>query len=438
MQGYFYALADRLAEALAGTELLNLVLDGERSDFVRLSRSRVRQAGRVQRTVLGLRLIVGRRQAGFETELSGQLAEDLHVLEAALAQLREQLPHLPADPYLLLPAERRSSERALDRPALPARELLGTVLEAARGLDLVGIWASGERYAGFASSLGQRNWHASASFNLDWSCHLAGDKAVKARYAGSDWDAAQLQARMGRVREQLEIMGRTPRTLEPGRYRAYLAPAALEEILGLLGWGAFGLKSHRTGETALIRMITEGQRLHPAVTLAEEHARGLVPDFTEEGFSKPPRVTLVESGVYRDCLSAPRSAAEYGAVVNAGCESAESLAMAAGTLAEADVLRALDTGLYVHDLWYANYSDLRTCRITGMTRFACFWVEQGVIRAPVSVMRFDASLYELLGSALVALSADRELILDASTYGGRSRRSFRLPGALVDGLALTL
>jgi len=438
MQGYFYALADRLAQELASGEVLNLLLDGERSDFVRLSRGRVRQAGRVQRGMLGLRLIARRRQTAFEGELSGQLDEDLTVLGAALARLREQLRYLPGDPYLMLPAEPRSSERMLDGAAPRARELIAAVLEAARGLDLVGIWASGERYAGFASSLGQRNWHASASFNLDWSCHLAGDKAVKGRYAGSAWSPAELPARMGRVREQLAVMGRPPWTPAPGRYRAYLAPAALGEILGLLGWGAFGLKSQRTGESALIRMLTEGQRLHPAVTLTEEHARGLVPDFTNEGFIKPPRVTLVESGVCRDGLASARSAAEYRTTVNAGCESVESLAMEPGTLAGTQVLEALDTGLYINDLWYTNYSDLRSCRITGMTRFACFWVEQGQIQAPVSVMRFDESLYELLGSRLLALSAERELILDASTYGGRSRRSFRLPGVLVDGLALTL
>jgi predicted Zn-dependent protease len=438
MQGYFYALTDRLASAVKGEEVLNLSLDGERSDFVRLSRNRVRQAGQVRRTGLGLRLVDARRQARFETELSGILTEDLKILEAALGRLREQIPHLPTDPHLIWPDQLSGSERGLERPAPDAREAIGCIVEAARDLDLVGIWASGERYAGFASSLGQRHWHSSASFNFDWSCHLAGDKSVKARYAGSDWDPASLRERMDGVRKQLGIMGQPARTLQPGRYRAYLAPAALEEILGLLGWGAFGLKSHRTGETPLIRMVTEGRRLHPAVSLVEEHARGLVPGFTDLGFVKPPRVPLIESGVYRDCLTSPRSAAEYGAAVNAGGECAESLDMAAGTLKASEVLGELDTGLYVQDLWYTNYSDLSSCRITGMTRFACFWVEQGLIRRPVNVMRFDESLYDLLGDRLVGLSAERELILDASTYGGRSRRSFRLPGALVDGLALTL
>jgi predicted Zn-dependent protease len=84
--------------------------------------------------------------------------------------------------------------------------------------------------------------------------------------------------------------------------------------------------------------------------------------------------------------------------------------MAAGSLAQADILKQLGTGLYISNLWYLNYSDLPAARLTGMTRFATFWVEDGEIKAPVSTMRFDDSVYQLLGSQLEALTAERELL----------------------------
>ena len=37
--------------------------------------------------------------------------------------------------------------------------------------------------------------------------------------------------------------------------------------------------------------------------------------------------------------------------------------------------------VYVNNVWYLNYSDRSACRMTGMTRFATFWVEHGVIQA---------------------------------------------------------
>ena len=53
-------------------------------------------------------------------------------------------------------------------------------------------------------------------------------------------------------------------------------------------------------------------------------------------------------------------------------------------------------------------------------------------------MRFDESIYRMLGDQLIDLTAERELILDAGSYFRRSTDSGRVPGALVEGFALTL
>ncbi|MEE9256640.1 MAG: hypothetical protein V3V56_05680 [bacterium] len=53
-------------------------------------------------------------------------------------------------------------------------------------------------------------------------------------------------------------------------------------------------------------------------------------------------------------------------------------------------------------------------------------------------MRFDETIYRVLGENLIGLTKERELIPDAGTYGARSVRSARMPGALVDDFALTL
>jgi predicted Zn-dependent protease len=116
----------------------------------------------------------------------------------------------------------------------------------------------------------------------------------------------------------------------------------------------------------------------------------------------------------------------------------EALTMAGGALAARDALAALDTGLWVGNLWYLNYSDRPAARITGMTRFATFWVEGGRIVAPVDVLRFDDTIYRMLGENLEALTAETELALESNTYGERMLTSLRLPGALLSGLTFTL
>jgi predicted Zn-dependent protease len=437
-QDAFFGLADRLASHLGGGEVLLCNLGGEDSEFARLNANRLRQGGSVAQRRLDLTLIEGQRQVEGRCDLAGEPDRDLSLARALLGRLRNHLRQVPQDPHLNYCTEPAESERTVGGEIPDSSIALEELLGAAEGLDLVGIWASGWVYAGFASSLGHRHWHQSASFNLDWSCYLRGDKAVKANYSGFDWEPARLGDKLHTARTALEIMGRPPRTIAPGRYRAYLAPAAVQELMDMLAWGGFGLKDHRTAQTPLLSLARGERSLNPGVAIHEEHARGLAPGFTPEGFIKPDRVTLVSGGSYRDCLVDSRSAKEYGAAVNAGAEYPESLALDAGGVPTGEVLARLGTGLYIGNLWYLNYADRNDCRITGMTRFATFWVENGDIVAPVDVMRFDDSLYHLLGERLEGLTAEQELILSPETYEGRSTASSLLPGMLVSGIELAL
>jgi predicted Zn-dependent protease len=230
------------------------------------------------------------------------------------------------------------------------------------------------------------------------------------------------------------------RPVEPGRYRVYLTPAALSEIFGLLGWSAFSAKALRARQSPLVRLQEGEQRFSSKVTLRENTAEGLAPAFQAEGFLRPGQTPLIEGGRFAGALVSPRTAREYGIASNgaSGGEVPEALDMAGGDLPRSEALGALGTGLWVNNLWYMNYSDRGAGRVTGMTRFATFWVEGGEIVAPTPVMRFDDSLYDLLGERLEALTTEREFFPEPTTYGERQTSSMRLPGALVDGLTLTL
>jgi predicted Zn-dependent protease len=437
-QEAFYRLADALCAGLAGDEVLFCGLDGEVSDFVRINRGRIRQAGSVARSGLGLTLIDGERQADASCDLSGDPEQDLARARHLLGLLRERIPHVPDDPYLSFSREPWSSERLVGETAPDAGAAVADLIAAAEGLDLVGIWASGEIAEGLASSLGHRHWHRSASFNLDWSVYLESDKAVKASFGGLAWEPGILADKLAQLRQGLAVMARPARVLKPGRYRAYLAPAAVEELMGMLAWGGFDLKSHRTRQTPLLKLVRGERAFDPRVTIREEGARGLCPGFTGEGFQVPDSVTLIEGGRFGHCLVDARDGKEYGQPVNAAGGSPDSVALGAGDIQQSELLGRLDTGLYIGNLWYCNWSDPNDCRITGMTRFGTWWVEGGEIVAPLKVMRFDDSLYGLLGDRLEGLTAERDLLLSPQTYDGRSTESALLPGILVSGIELAL
>ena len=440
MQQYFYDLADFVGSLLQSGEVYTTYLAGENSDFCRFSGGKVRQAGGVKQHSLSLRLINGQRHAQGSFSLSSHIDADRQQIKALLGMLREQLAELPEDPYLLYATEVQSSEARRQNRLPDSREVVASIIDRASGLDLVGIYAAGSIYRGFANSLGQRNWYESYPFNLDWSLYLQGDKAVKTSYAGFAWESTAFAQKLADAKSQLAVLKLPPRTIKPGQYTVYLAPAALAEVTDMMSWNAFGLKAHRTKQTSLLKMVEAGVSMNPIVTLRENTAEGLAPDFSESGYRRPPQVNLITSGRYKDCLVSPRSAKEYGVSTNAAGEgeSPQSLELAAGTIARSDVPKIIGEGLYINNLWYLNYSDQSACRMTGLTRFASFWVENGEIKQPLNVMRFDESALRMFGDKLVGLTEERDMIMSAHTYERRSVSSVHLPGAVVQDFSFTL
>jgi predicted Zn-dependent protease len=440
MHNHFYALADRLTEGLKANEVLTLYYSAEESDFVRFNNAKIRQAGRVAQASVDLNLISGKKRISSSVPMTGDQTADWEMLVRHLEEERQRLSAAPEDPYLLYATSPKSSEAITKSGLYAASDMVDHILMAAQGLDFVGIFAQGELHRGFANSLGQRNFFSTSNYNVDFCLYTGGDKAIKLNDAGLIFNKETFREKIDNAREALPILKQTPKVLSPGKYRTYLTPSALHEVMSLLSWNAFGLKAQKTKQSALDRMVDGNAALHEAVHLAEHTGAGFAPNFQEEGFVKPDRIELVRAGNMVGSLVSPRTAGEYDVPTNGASEeeSPQSLDMAAGNLPTHAVLKELGTGLYINNLWYLNFSDRPNGRMTGMTRFATWWVENGRIVAPVSVMRFDESIYNMLGDKLIALTSERETLIDASTYEERSTASMCLPGALIEDFSLTL
>lgn len=149
---HFEALAEDLRRHLAEGEDFTLWYSAEDSEFIRFNRARVRQAGRVRQASALLRLIRDERQASLDLTLSGAPEEDRQRLAEGLRQLRQSLAWIPADPYLLLDTTAWQRENQDLSAAPDSGALLASLERQARDLDLVGIYAAGPLFRGFANS----------------------------------------------------------------------------------------------------------------------------------------------------------------------------------------------------------------------------------------------------------------------------------------------
>jgi len=432
VENYFSELSQKIFASLQASEILLINYQGEDSDFSRFNNNKIRQAGFVRQQNLRLDLILHDRQNSVSLQLSGDIETDFSQCKTQLNALRAQNPFLPKDPYIHFATLANNTSYYAENHLPRTQDVIDQIIDTATDLDLVGIWASGSNAHGFANSLGQFNWHTDYNFNFDWSIYQSTDKAIKLNYAGFAWEQTQFQQKIEFARQTLPLLAQKPKIITPGHYRVFLTPNALNELLQILSWGGFGLKSHRTSQTPLLKMIKEGLTLSPKISLQENHKTGLTPCFTQQGHIKPDSVTLIKNGAYKTCLANHRSAKEYHTKVNCSVEDPQSLQMNPGQLKKSNIMQALDTGIYISNLWYCNYSDRNHCQITGMTRFATLWVENGLPVAPLSVMRFDASLFDALGKNLIDLTQETEKMLDTSTYERRSENSALIPGALIE------
>jgi predicted Zn-dependent protease len=340
-------------------------------------------------------------------------------------------------------ANRGQSHRVFSGKLLPAKETIEAIVQAASGSDFVGLYSGGPIHRASRNSLGQKHWFSTENFFVDYSLfskNVDGDnKAVKGVFAGLNWDQKLFQNRLQTSQNQLALMGRKTQKIPRGKYRTYLAPSAVAEILGTMSWGAFSMKSLKQGHCGLAKLHEAERSLSPLLSIHENFNLGLCPQFNSLGEMAPDSLALIEKGQSQNLLVSTRSAKEYDVVANGALsETLRSTEILPGHLNEVDILKSLGTGLYLSNLHYINWSDIPNARITGMTRYACFWVEKGEIVGPIQDLRFDDSLFSLLGSQLEALTSFREIDPDIMTYMQRGLGGKNLPGLLVREMSFTL
>ena len=372
--------------------------------------------------------------------LNGDFNRDLATLIKTLNYLRRELPDLPKDPYLLFSKSVQSTEICDIEKTINDEENLDYIFSKVSGLDLVGIYSSGYIYTGLANSLGQFNWHSDYSFSFDYSIYNENNNAIKLNYSSKNWINDDFDYILNQGIEKLQILSQPPRSIKKGEYTVYLEPSALNEVIDMMSWGGFSYKANKIG-TSPLHLLNKGERkLHPSVSITENIKDGISANFNADGFIKPDKINMISDGKFSESLTSPRSSLEYSVPHNASstAEYPYSIDMNAGSVSDDSILSTINNGLYISNLWYLNFSDRNNGRMTGLTRFGCFIIENGKLTAPINTMRFDDSVYSMLGENLIGFTSKRELLIDSGTYEERSTSSARLPGALVNNFKMTL
>ncbi len=421
-------------------EELTINLRSEDSLFTRLTRARVRQITEVEQGYITLNLIKGNKSLTMNVLYSGEKERDLKICYEQIKIGRNLLSKMKEDPFLVRPVNYGESVIEIPSESYLGEELIDIILTEASEVDLAGLFTSGEIARGSMNSKGQFHWFKTQNFILDYSLYNSKQKAVKSVYSDLVFNKDDLRENLRSSKMKLQLMDREVKKIKRGEYKTFLAPSAVSELIGTLSWGGLSMSAHKRGQGSLKDLWKGEKNFSDKFTLLENFELGLCPRFNEVGELAPNTMAIIQNGKYRDFLTSTRTANEFKLDSNFASEweTMRSPEIKGGDLLEEEILKKLDTGLYISDLHYLNWSDRETARITGMTRYACFWVLDGELVSPIEDLRFDESYYHLFGSGLLDLTSKTQVIPHTGSYFERELGGTKVPGILVDNLKFTL
>jgi len=448
VENYIVSLSKKIFDMIPSPIVASLYFFGESMNYIRFNQHKIRQSTCVKQGEARLTLQLEDKEASYYWTLFWNPSDDGSQAKKFISSFQEELRWLDSNSEVSLNTGTQTSRTSKPSHQQPNLEAICRFLNQTK-LDLAGLLATGSQWRASLNKAGQYHWFDSESHFFDYSLYTKDsaqqNKALKNIYFARDWDQGDFESQIENTKHQLMHFQSQSLPIQPGKYRAFLAPTAMAELIGMLSWGALSYDSYKKGLSPFRKLGDQEISLSPLFNLRENFDLGLETPFNSIGEIAPSTLDLISHGKLKTFLISSSSAAEYGVVSNFaesgswGKESLRSPELLPGNLSSDDILHALGTGLYLSNLHYCNWSDRSTARVTGMTRFGCFWVENGQIKSPIQDFRFDVSLYDIFGPiGLEALTKESQIIPYTDTYQMRALGGVSTCGALIKEFACVL
>ena len=236
-----------------------------------------------------------------------------------------------------------------------------------------------------------------------------------------DIESLDLEALLKRSLSQ-SLHRQPPVALPVGAYEVILEPEAVADLVGWLGYTAFGAKSVEERTSFLAGRMGE-QVMDPQITLYDDggETEGLRIPFDFEGTPKR-RVVLIDRGMAAGIVYDAVYGARFGHVSTGHAMPPDEvdgplplhLGMMPGRTTLPAMIRACQRGLLIPRFHYVNgLLNPREALMTGLTREGACLIEHGKVTSPVKTLRFTQSLLEAF-SRVLGISKERRLIADPS------------------------
>jgi len=202
-----------------------------------------------------------------------------------------------------------------------------------------------------------------------------------------------------------------PEVIPLGDYEAILAPEAVTTFTGFIGSLGFSARAYQDGYSCITDRIGS-QVFDEKLTIVDE---GRNPDtynalpFDGEGTPKRD-LMLINNGVAENLCYDNYTALKDGTESTGHCMNKSRGGFYRGTplpinqviepgdASLEDMIADIKKGVYITRFWYFRSIRRDKAMITGLTRDACWYIENGEIVHPMKVMRFTDSVMDVMSN----------------------------------------
>jgi PmbA protein len=414
--------ADRIAEVLeralrdAPADKVEAFVTSRRGDFTRFAGQRIHQSQAIDEVQFMVTADVdGRVSRAAASSFSGLD----RAVAASCAAAREQARSG------LAPAPGRSENDASSYSAAdaPGRELLWgddtAAWDVAEHSALAGrAMSEAERLGGLAAGMFGRavtevafHDRENATMKHAYASEAQGSLTVRIQDGSSHWkDLSRFSTRLNADQAIERTLAEAARTqgraaLEPGEYDVVLGSLAAGEFLDF--FGAFGFTGSALSSGVGVVANRPGELVASPLVSIHDNATadvGLPFPFDFQGTAKRD-VPLISNGRIGDVVTDRETAHALGTQSTGNFHIAReevphaipmNVVLQAGTQTDAELIAGVERGVYIQRFWYTRSVDPVRSTITGVSRDACFMIENGKIAYPVESSRFTVSVLDSL------------------------------------------
>lgn len=227
------------------------------------------------------------------------------------------------------------------------------------------------------------------------------------------------------------VLGRNPKSIEPGEYEVVMLPYAAAEMLNFLYYTGASAVSANAGTSWMDKNIGE-KVLSDKLTMIDDpfNPKLAQSKADAEGFPKK-KLPLIERGipkniVFNSYYSKKMNKPNTGHATGGYGPFPMHPVMTPGNKSVEDMISSVKRGVLISRFWYTNIMDPMTVQITTMTRDGLFLIEDGKVTSGLKNMRVTDKMLRVFSGIK---SVGKELILT----DGMLTPAYHLDGLVFSG-----